>query len=246
MTVGGLRMTTWDAHRRRIQDHKWGRVRQETDMDAYALIARLYDVAIEPFNAPMRAVARSVHPVPAGSVVLDVGCGTGAGLAEYARDGCAVIGADPSPAMLDQAREKLGPQADLRLITSPTLPVDDACADLVVISLVLHGLPREEAAGVLREARRALAPGGRMLITDFGTDGLRFPRGHAIRGLTAVAEVVAGPRHARASLAYLRAGGVAPLLADAGLVALVHRPSAAGSMSIVVAGPAEDEGAISE
>lgn len=206
-------------------------------MDGYRLISTIYDAALEPFNAPLRTVARRTCPVQAGAVVLDVGCGTGAALAEYARDGARTIGVDPSQAMLDRARQRLGPEADLRRITGERLPVADRCADLVLISLVLHGLPRAEAIGVLHEAARCLAPGGRILITDFGASGLRFPRGHATRALTAVAEILAGPGHARNSLGYLRSGGLTTLLGEAGLVASTQRRTAGGNVTIVVAVP---------
>jgi ubiquinone/menaquinone biosynthesis C-methylase UbiE len=207
-------------------------------MDGYALLSRIYDGALEPLNAPMRRQAHRVCPSEPGMVVLDVGCGTGTSLAEYAAQGCTVIGLDTSPAMIEQARRRLGPDADVRQVTGGALPVPDGCADLVVISLVLHSVPRPDALGLLAEAARALAPGGRILITDFGGVGLRFPRGHVTRAVSAVTEVVAGPRHARCCLDYLRSGGLPSLLAEAGLDEVTVRPTAGGNITITVARPA--------
>jgi predicted TPR repeat methyltransferase len=68
--------------------------------------ARFYDQVVEPLNAPPRDAARRFHPAPAGSVVLDLGCGTGAALADYRDLACTVMGADPSPAMLQRARAR--------------------------------------------------------------------------------------------------------------------------------------------
>lgn len=150
--------------------------------DGYGLVSRFYDRALEPLNAPLRQVAHRMCPPQPGWTVLDIGCGTGAALAEYAAAGCSVIGVDPSPAMIDTARRRLGPEADLRQADGPCLPVADGCADLVLISLVLHSISRPDAVALLTEAGRALAPAGRVLVTDFGTAGLRFPRGWAIRG----------------------------------------------------------------
>lgn len=206
-------------------------------MDGYLLASTVYDAVLEPMIAPLREVARAQCPPQPGWVVLDVGCGTGSALVAYERAGCIVIGTDPSPAMLARARGRLGAAADLRRITGPTLPVDDGCADLALICLVLHSVPRPEAVALLREARRALAPGGRIQVIDFGAAGLRFPRGHLTRGLATVAELSAGPRHARNSLAYLRAGGLPSLVAEAGLTICAQRPTAGGSITVALLAP---------
>lgn len=206
-------------------------------MDAYGLQSRMYDVVIEPLNAPLRRSARRLCPPEPTWTVLDVGCGTGTGLAEYAEMGCTVIGMDTSSAMLERARARLGAAADLRRVVGGDLPIGDGEVDLVVISLVLHSIPQPAALQLLRESARALAPGGRILITDFGTAGLLFPRGHVTRGLTGVLEVLAGPAHARSALAYLRSGGLPGLLPVAGLSLTAQRHVASGSITLAVAVP---------
>ena len=210
--------------------------------DGYGLCSRFYDRALEPMNAPLRRVAHRMCPPQPGWTVLDIGCGTGAALAEYAAAGCAVIGVDPSPAMIAAARQRLGPEADLRLADGPRLPVEDGCADLVLISLVLHSIPRADAVALLTEAGRALAPAGRVLVTDFGTAGLRFPRGWATRGFTVVAEVLSGPTHAGNAVGYLRHRGLGPLVADAGLTIHAQRPSAGGNITLALLGTPDDGG----
>lgn len=208
--------------------------------DAYGMQARFYDRVVEPLNAPLRAAARKVCPSRPEWTVLDVGCGTGTALAEYAQAGCTVIGADPSPAMIAQARVRLGHDADLRLINGTRLPVDDESVDLVLVSLVLHSVPRSEAVGILREAARVVVPDGRVLVVDFGTSGLRFPRGWLGRGVTVLAELAAGPRHAANSLDYLRGGGLPALVDEAGLETQVVRPTAGGAITIAVLGPRQE------
>jgi len=155
-------------------------------------------------------------------------------MAEYREAGCRVIGVDPSPAMLAQARARLGDSADLRVIVDARLPVHDASVDLVLVSLVLHSVPHSDAVGILREAARVLVPGGRVLVVDFGTSGLRFPRGWMGRGIAVIAELAAGPRHAANALDYLRRGGLTPLVDEAGLVIQAIRPTAGGAISIAV------------
>jgi ubiquinone/menaquinone biosynthesis C-methylase UbiE len=205
--------------------------------DAYAIQARLYDLVVEPLNGPLRAAAHRLCPPRPGWTVLDVGCGTGSALAEYAAAGCHVIGADTSPAMIAQARDRLGGAADLRLIDGSRLPVDDASADLVLVSLVLHSVGRDEAVGILREAARVLVGDGRVLVVDFGTSGLRFPRGWLGRGITVLAELAAGPRHAANSFDYLRRGGLPALVDEVGLEAQAVRPTSGGAITIAVLAP---------
>ncbi|MEO8605584.1 MAG: metalloregulator ArsR/SmtB family transcription factor [bacterium] len=98
--------------------------------------------------------------------VGDLGCGTGqiaATLAPFVRQ---VIAVESSRAMLSAARQRLGGVAnvDLRRGELETLPIDDGGLDAAVICLVLHHVA--EPAAVLREAARALQPGGRLLLID--------------------------------------------------------------------------------
>lgn len=47
------------------------------------------------------------------------------------------------------------------------VPRPDACADLVIISFVLHWISREELPSVVAEVDRLIAPGGVLVIADF-------------------------------------------------------------------------------
>jgi hypothetical protein len=107
----------------------------------------------------------------------------------------------------------------------------------VLVSLVLHSVGRDEAVGILREAARALVGDGRVLVVDFGTSGLRFPRGWLGRGITVLAELAGGPRHAANSFAYLRREGLPALVDEAGLEAQAVRPTAGGAITIAVLAP---------
>jgi SAM-dependent methyltransferase len=99
----------------------------------------------------------------AGRRILDAGCGAGP-IAERLRDrGATVAGFDSSAKMLELARRRLGPEADLRVadLSSP-LPFGDDVFDDVIASLVLHYL--EDWTGPLAELRRVLRPGGRLIV----------------------------------------------------------------------------------
>jgi len=72
-----------------------------------------------------------------------------------------------SPAMLDIARcraAQLGREADLRLGDAHALDLPDAAFDTVVCTLSLRGIPDEQRA--IREMKRVLPPGGRLILLD--------------------------------------------------------------------------------
>lgn len=210
-------------------------------LDPYRNAARVYDRLIEPMNAPLRRIARGLYPPRPGSVVLDVGCGTGTALAEFRDAGCRVVGVDASPAMLSLARERLGAEAQLHLSLGTSLPVPSRTVDLVHLCLVLHALAAPEAQELLRESRRVLRPGAGVMVIDFTTGGAHFPRGWVNRAVQTSAELAAGPTHARHSWAYRRAGGVEELADRAGLRLRAGKRVAGGTMQISLLRPREAE-----
>jgi ubiquinone/menaquinone biosynthesis C-methylase UbiE len=98
--------------------------------------------------------------------VLEVAVGTGRSLPFYATN-AVVTGVDLSPAMLDIARSRaadLGKAVDLRTGDAEQLPFEDGSFDTVVCALGLCAIPDDVAA--IREMRRVLVPGGRLLLLD--------------------------------------------------------------------------------
>ncbi|MCO1661084.1 class I SAM-dependent methyltransferase [Pseudonocardia humida] len=99
-----------------------------------------------------------------GRRILDAGCGAGPLSAALRDRGARVTGIDASAGMLEVARRRLGPDADLRVADlAEPLPFPDDSFDDVVASLVLHYL--RDWGPTLAELRRVLVPGGRLIVS---------------------------------------------------------------------------------
>lgn len=103
--------------------------------------------------------------------VLDIGCGTGnlAGLFAGSSLPARIIGLDYAPAMVRVAREnaeKTGVDDDCTFLPgdSEHLPFADASFDLITCSHSFHHYPHKQET--VREMRRVLRPGGRLIIVD--------------------------------------------------------------------------------
>jgi ubiquinone/menaquinone biosynthesis C-methylase UbiE len=110
--------------------------------------------------------------------MLDLGTGTGRLLELFAPLYARGTGVDASREMLAVARANLDAaslsrvqvrQGDIYLLPTPANHFD-----LVTLHQVLHFL--DDPAAAVREAARALAPGGRLLIADFAPHELDFLR----------------------------------------------------------------------
>lgn len=108
-----------------------------------------------------------------GHRLLDIGCGSGTLALEAIRREpslASVVGVDVDPRMLDQAKKKLGPESRVRLLTADATQLCslESGFDVVLTSLLLHHLRPDEKIMALGEVYRVLAPGGRLLLADFG------------------------------------------------------------------------------
>jgi len=108
--------------------------------------------------------------------ILDLGCGTGVKTqALHARFPRArLIASDLSAAMLEQARGRRGwwkKRFDLIQANARALPLADDSLDLVFCNLMLQWC--EHPDEVFASLRRALRPGGLLLLSTFGLDTLR-------------------------------------------------------------------------
>jgi ubiquinone/menaquinone biosynthesis C-methylase UbiE len=135
---------------------------------------RALHAADEAVEAALRETI-GAKPVQA---LLDLGTGTGRMLELFAPLAVRAVGVDASAEMLSVARanlERAGVRnAMVRQGDLFALPVEPGAYDLVIIHQVLHYL--DDGARALREAARALRPGGRLVIVDFAPHELEFLR----------------------------------------------------------------------
>lgn len=98
-----------------------------------------------------------------GGLVCDIGCGPGH-VAQYLADrGVNAVGLDLSPEMVAEAR-KLHPALTFHAGDMRKLPFGDGqLAAITAFYSIIH-IPRDGVADTLREWRRALRPGGRVLL----------------------------------------------------------------------------------
>jgi ubiquinone/menaquinone biosynthesis C-methylase UbiE len=107
------------------------------------------------------------HGLEPGHDVIDVGCGSGRltkGLAPYLKG--SYLGTDVVPKLLAFARTRApSPAWRFEITEGLSIPAGDASADLVCFFSVFTHILHEQTYVYLREARRVLRPGGRIVFS---------------------------------------------------------------------------------
>jgi ubiquinone/menaquinone biosynthesis C-methylase UbiE len=132
----------------------------------FGLVAALSMVFGREGDARLAAGLSNLAP---GDAVVDVGCGPGVAARHAAREGASVIGVDPAPVMLAVAR-LIVRRSGVRLVkgTAEALPLDDDAATVVWSIATAHHWADVDAG--LREARRVLRPGSRLVVIERRTE----------------------------------------------------------------------------
>ena len=135
---------------------------------------RLYDLSSLLFFGRRRAyrLLLSAGDVRRGDRVLDVGSGPGyfaRMLAEAVGKEGSVVGVDAAPEMIDYANKQARhlSNCSFQSGTAESLGFPDASFDMVASSLMMHHLPDEARLPAVREMKRVLRPGGKLLLADF-------------------------------------------------------------------------------
>ena len=185
--------------------------------DPYKKVAKLYDRLFEPLNRGLRAIGMKMYPPRSGMFVLDVGCGTGIHLEHYQRAGCIIFGIDRSPSMLHVAYNRLGESANLYMGDASYMPYAAKQFDLIILSTVLHEMPRVVRSAVINESKRILNDDGRILLIDYHPGPIQPIKGWLNKSIITVAEITAGREHFRNYRDFILNKGLPELISTHGL-----------------------------
>lgn len=156
----------------------------------------------EPYHgaAPLPFFAPSL---PAGALVLDLGCGAGKSLRALAEAGrWRVLGLDASAAALRLARAR----APVARADAAALPLRDASVDAAVAHHLLGHLDAPARAACAAELARVLKPGAPLDVREFAEGDLREGRGERVAERTWARGGVATRYFARGELGALLGG----------------------------------------
>jgi len=175
----------FDEERRRIR-LEYDRRDREIPQDRYALTSPAALFADQQrVRAALRAIGREFLPPLQECRILEVGCGSGGWLTDFADWGAKrenLSGIDLSELRVATARARI-PGADLRPGDASALPWNDATFDLIVQSTVFTSiLDGEMRRAVAAEMARVLRPGGAILWYDFFRNN---PRNRNVRAVSA-------------------------------------------------------------
>jgi ubiquinone/menaquinone biosynthesis C-methylase UbiE len=128
--------------------------------------AAFYDALLKSTEEAGNAARRNQVLARASGTVIELGAGTGFNLGHYPPD-VELILCEPAEPMARRLEDRLteqGRSGDVVRAPAESLPVEDDVADTVVSTLVLCTVDNPDEA--LREARRVLKPGGRLLFIE--------------------------------------------------------------------------------
>lgn len=149
--------------------------------------------------------------------VLELACGAGGGLALIQQTAQAVVGLDCTWSVLTQARAAA--TVPLTQADAEHIPFAAASFDLLICFEALYYL--DDYAGFLRECRRVLAPGGRILLCESNPEWHAFAPGELSTRYPRAAELVAALE--QAGYREIKLHGAIPAPPGVGRAALINR-----------------------
>lgn len=133
-------------------------------------------------SGPMEALGRDVLgrlELAGDETVLDAGCGSGRiteALIERLPRGRA-IAVDRSPSMVDAARQRLGPDADVRVVDLLELDLNEPL-DAILSTATFHWIVDHDR--LFKRLRSVLRPGGRLVAQCGGEGNITVLRGKVL------------------------------------------------------------------
>lgn len=110
-----------------------------------------------------------------GAHLLEVGCGMGTDLLQFARGGAICTGMDLTPRSIAITRHRFalyGERADFLIGDGEHLPFENDSLDVVYSNGVLHHTP--DTAGAIREIRRVLKPSGTAKVMIYHKSSMNY------------------------------------------------------------------------
>lgn len=136
----------------------------EDKSEGWDAVAREFMVVRSDSGASLVRSWAEAHIPPKGAI-LDVGCGSGAPIAqELALEGFEIFGIDPSPVMIAEFRRRL-PAAQTACEAVLDSPFFNRSFDGVIAIGVIFLLSKEDQAKMITRLAQALLPGGRVLFS---------------------------------------------------------------------------------
>ena len=110
-----------------------------------------------------------------GARLLEIGCGMGTDLLQFARGGARCTGIDLTPRSIEITRHRFrlyGADGNLMISDGERLPFQTESFDVVYSNGVLHHTP--DTAGAIREVHRVLRPGGTAKVMLYHRNSLNY------------------------------------------------------------------------
>jgi ubiquinone/menaquinone biosynthesis C-methylase UbiE len=176
-----------------------------------------YETLVDPYLRDVRKFTLEFSGMKAGDKVIDVCCGTGAQVLEYATHGIIATGIDISPNMLKIAtRNKVRHNAvnvSFQLADATELPFPNGYFDYASISLGLHENRKPTRYKIISEMKRVVKQNGALILIDFQVTLPRNVWGMSVRAI----EFLAGWANYQSFKDYLANGGIEDILKNHGL-----------------------------
>lgn len=192
----------------------------------------IYDWLIEPLQKRIKQrVARFIFQYEL-SPALDLCCGTGtqchlAGIKDQS-----VFGLDLDFKMVNYAQAKY-PHIPFICADATDIPIRSASIKGIIICYAIHDKPPELRLRMIEEAKRLLAPDGKIILVDFEQP---WNRGSRMGGVfTYLIERMAGGAHFRNGRQFLKQGGLRTFIRQNGLFEIERRDIEPGNSGLVVA-----------
>jgi ubiquinone/menaquinone biosynthesis C-methylase UbiE len=110
-----------------------------------------------------------------GARLLEIGCGMGTDLLQFARGGARCVGIDLTPRSVEITRHRFalyGADGAFMIADGEQLPFASDSFDVVYSNGVLHHTP--DTAGAIREVHRVLRPGGEAKVMLYHRNSLNY------------------------------------------------------------------------